>query len=150
MKDVKWFFLGVIFVLVISLGVVIGLNNNIMKENRALKIEIQDLNREIGEYQSMADFAEDYMDLLDEIYQGKINEAVLEERIFWLEKSLENNVYDEDYIQQMYNDILIYVEELETIFRDTVGRSNLNNFYAWFEATYPDVWERIEEYNDLF
>src|SRR5690554_3578300 len=80
----------------------------LLRQNVILKQERQELK-------AMNSFWEDYMDLLDEIYQGKINEAVLEERIYWLEY---NNVYDEDYVQQMYdtfeNLIEVMIEYYET------------------------------------
>ena len=53
--------------------------------------EIAELNQTVGEYEAMDSFWEEYIDLLDEIYQGKINEAVLEERVKQLENSQNEN-----------------------------------------------------------
>ena len=54
--------------------------------------EIAELNQTIGEYRINEEWFEDYIDLLDEIYQGKINEAILEERVKQLENSQNENV----------------------------------------------------------
>ena len=80
---------------VIAFGLISQQNVRLKQERQELKDEIQELNREIGEYQAMNSFWEDYIDLLDEIYQGKINEAVLEERIYWLQYN-NNNIYDKE------------------------------------------------------
>ena len=86
------FVLTFIVLFIIMFGFVVNQNVRLKQERQELKDKIQELNREIGEYRAMDSFWEDYMDLLDEIYQGKINEAVLEERVKWLEY---NNIYDE-------------------------------------------------------
>ena len=85
----------IIVLFVIAFAVLSQQNVRVKQENQKLKDEIQELNREIGEYQVMDSFWEDYIDLLDEIYQGKINEAVLEERIYWLQYN-NNNIYDKE------------------------------------------------------
>jgi len=54
--------------------------------------EIAELNQTIGEYRINEEWFDDYIELLDEIYQGKINEAVLEERVKWLENAQNENV----------------------------------------------------------
>lgn len=64
-------------------------NMNLRKTNQEYANRNDELNREIGEYKAMEDFYWEYTKLLDEIYRGKINEAVLEERIKWLEQYTE-------------------------------------------------------------
>lgn len=73
--------LGLLVLLVLSTFAVVTSNQTIHSKNE----QIKELNREIGEYQAMESFWEDYIDLIGDIYEGKINEAVLEERVKWLE-----------------------------------------------------------------
>jgi uncharacterized coiled-coil protein SlyX len=54
--------------------------------------EIAELNQTIGEYRINEEWFEEYFDLLEEVYKGKINEAVLEERVKWLENAQNENV----------------------------------------------------------
>ena len=110
--------------------------NTIIEQER----KIQELNREIGEYQAMDSFWEEYMDLLDEIYQGKINEAVLEERVYWLQYT---NIYDEDYVQQMYDDFEDFFEVIIEYYEDTDQSMTLEEYTA---QNYPALYERILGY----
>ena len=98
----------------ISLGVAVillmfftfGLASLIVNQKNTINSQsekINELNQYIGEYQYSENFWEDYIDLLDEIYQGKINEAVLQERIKWLE---EQEPIDGYYTQQEVYEIL--------------------------------------------
>ena len=72
---------GLLILLVLSTFAVVSSNRTIHSKNEHIK----NLNREIGEYQAMESFWEDYIDLMVDIYEGKIREAVLEERVKWLE-----------------------------------------------------------------
>jgi hypothetical protein len=102
--------------------------------------KIQDLNREIGEYQAMDSFWEEYMDLLDEIYRGKINEAVLNERVKWLEY---NNIYDEDYVQQMNDDFEELIDVVIEYYETTNQSISLEVYVA---QNYPALYDRIMSY----
>lgn len=59
---------GLLILLVLSTFAVVSSNRTIHSKNE----QIKDLNREIGEYQAMESFLEDYIDLIAEIYEGKI------------------------------------------------------------------------------
>lgn len=127
----------VIVVFVMTFGLVSQQNVRLKQERQELKDKIQELNREIGEYQAMNSFWEDYMDLLDEIYQGKINEAVLEERLYWLEY---NNIYEDDYVQQMYNTFEDLIEVMIEYYEITTQEVSLETYVA---QNYPSLYDRV-------
>ena len=92
MKKINfWDLILVLSVVIMFVFLVFVVEQNIKlgKERDELLEVVNELNREIGEYGTITDFWEDYIDLLDEIYQGKINEAVLEERLYWYEQYIE-------------------------------------------------------------
>jgi len=109
--------------------------------------EIAELNQTVGEYEAMDSFWEEYIDLLDEIYQGKINEAVLEERVKRLEEKSFDDKFDKEFYIQLIEDIGIYIEEFEST---EWKLSGYINFDEWFEMHYPEVSERIKMYIDLY
>jgi len=127
----------VIVLFVIAFAVLSQQNVRVKQENQKLKDEIQELNREIGEYQVMDSFWEDYIDLLDEIYEGKINEAVLEERIYWLES---NDVYEGDYVQQMYDTFEDLIEVMIEYYETTAQEVSLEAYVA---RNYPALYDRV-------
>ena len=81
---------GLLILLVMSTFAVVSSNRTIHSKNK----RIEDLNKEIGEYQATESFLEDYIDLIGDIYKGKINEAVLEERVKWLENKKSGITFD--------------------------------------------------------
>lgn len=128
--------------------------SDLERANEKLKIEN-------AEYQQAQDYLEEFLDLIDEIYEGKINEAVLEERIKWLEnytemleeenQNPEHDYYSEynfDYANQMFDDFLTLFDSVQ----DYVAIHGVidNAFFEQFEAQYPDVYARIGQYEDLF
>lgn len=128
-------FMFLIIVLTTKYYQAISLNKELYQDNL-------ELNQEIGEYESTVEWLEDYLDLLDEIYAGKINEAVLEERIEWLEKEKQDLTFNFEYAKQMWDDFEIAVDEL-------YGYTGLD-FDNYFSFKYPDVYARLEQYDDLF
>lgn len=90
---------------------------------------IQKLQNSLENYEELTEYYDEYMDLVEVVYEGKINEAVLKERIYWLEKkqhidiSVENiNVGIGEFIGinaygngKTYMVVLVENEELETI-----------------------------------
>lgn len=68
-------------------------------ENNQLQQKVDYLNQTIGEYRNNEEWLEDYIDVLEDIYEGKINEAVLEERIYWLER---DNTFNENNVDGYY------------------------------------------------
>ena len=84
---------GVLILVVVSTFAVVISNRTIHSKNE----QIKDLNQEIGEYQAMESFWEDYIDLIGDIYEGKIREAVLEERVKWLSLDTVVHKFDKNY-----------------------------------------------------
>ena len=85
--EIIWVF--VTLALIVSVGFIFGLYVN----SRQIKLQqskIDELNQEIGEYRMNEEWFDDYFDVLEDIYEGKIENAVLEERIYWLES--DNNL----------------------------------------------------------
>ena len=78
--------------LMVSSGFVFGLYIS-STQIKLQQSKIEELNQEVGEYRMNEAWFEEYVDVLEEIYKGKINEAVLEERIYWLEK---DNTFNDD------------------------------------------------------
>ena len=141
MKKTEWIIPIMSAIAFIVFTVFVGVR--VDQKNEIIDIQeqkIQELNREIGEYQAMDSFWEEYMDLLDEIYQGKINEAVLEERVYWLQYT---KIYDEDYVQQMYDDFEEFFEVIIEYYEDTDQSMTLEEYTA---QNYPALYERILGY----
>lgn len=80
-----------LLILLVVLTVVVVISNRTIHSKNE---QIKDLNQEIGEYQAIESFWEDYIDLIETIYEGKINEAVLEERVKWLENKKSEIAFD--------------------------------------------------------
>lgn len=116
--------LTIIFV-IIALIVV----NKLDKEN-------QQLREAVAEYQTSEDWFDDYLDIIGELYEQGIDNAVLEERIKWLERTEVINP------QQMYDDFDILFEEFDSY----TG----TDFHTYFENKRPEVYARIEQYDELF
>lgn len=93
----------IIWILVtLALVVLVGFIGGLYVSARVIKrqqAKIEELNQTIGEYEMNEAWFEEYVDMLEDIYEGKINEAVLEERIYWLER---DNTFNEDTIDDYY------------------------------------------------
>lgn len=98
--EVIWFL--VTLALVVSVGFIGGLyiSSRVIKRQQA---QIDSLNQTIGEYEINEEWFDDYVDVLEDIYEGKINEAVLEERIYWLERdnTFNDNNTDDYYLLEV-------------------------------------------------
>ena len=138
MKSGNWIFITIFALLTMIVGFTSQQNVRLKQEREELKNEIQELNREIGEYEAMDSFWEDYIDLLDEIYQGKINEAVLQERVKWLEQK-ETQIDT----QQMYDDFEELIDIIIYYYEET---NMLIDVETYVEINYPDLYERIMGY----
>jgi hypothetical protein len=111
--------------------------------------KIQDLNREIGEYQATKDFYWDFENLLEEFYDVKVKEAVLEERVHWLKYLDElrddyvTQEYYELYVNQLKDDMELLVEVIVDYYEDTDQNMTLETYIA---QNYPALYERILGY----
>ena len=136
----------IIWLLILSIvfaGVIINHNKTIHSKNE----QIKDLNREIGEYKAMDSFWEDYIDLIEDIYEGKINEAVLEERVKWLEntknENIPSNIYD-DYVYQLLEDFDDAIEIIIYYYENTDQAVDLITYIA---TNYPALYARLLSYS---
>ena len=164
MKKINfWDLILVLSVVIMFFFLVFVVEQNIKlgKERDELLEVVNELNREIGEYGMITDFWEDYIDLLDEIYQGKINEAVLEERLYWYEQYIEAieeyetkiietiNEMVTDYGLGIYNleDLVSLIDDLE----DNIGATfdNLENRVYLLENIERQNNELRELYNQF-
>lgn len=125
-------FVGEIIILLLSIILVII---TVISVNKVEKENIE-LREAVAEYQVSEDWFDDYLDVMEAIYESKMNEAVLEERIKWLERTETINP------QQMYDDFELVIGELDAY-------SGVD-FSFYFENKYPEVYARIEQYDELF
>ena len=138
-----------IVLIVITFSLMSQQNVRLKQEREELKDKIQELNREIGEYQAMEDFYWEFTDLLDEIYQGKINEAVLNERVHWLKYLDElrddyvTQEYYELYVNQLKDDMELFAEVIVDYYEDTDQSMTLEEYTA---QNYPALYDRIMSY----
>jgi hypothetical protein len=139
---VEWIISFVVFLLAILLIVFVAKYVEVAKINEELYQDNLDLEFENAEAEITMEWMDEYIELLDDIYRGKMNEAVLEERIKWLET--QDALFDYDYAKQMFEDFVITLEAAEDF-----GAVN-NDFITYFEEHYPNVWERMLQYDDLF
>lgn len=140
MKKVEWIIPIISVIVFIVFATFVGVR--VEQKNEIITIQeekIEKLQREIGEYQAMDSFWEEYMTLLDEIYQGKINEAVLQERVEWLEHYHEPTVSQ----QQMYDDFEELIEIIIYYYENTDQTVELETYV---ETNYPELYERIMGY----
>lgn len=138
--------IGIILIIILSTVfavVFISLNKTIHSKNEHIK----DLNREISEYQAMESFWEDYIDLIGDIYEGKINEAVLEERVKWLEnaknENIPSNIYDV-YVYQLLEDFNDAIEIIVYYYENTDQVVDLITYIA---TNYPALYARLLSYS---
>ena len=149
MKLGDWIIIALMVVIIAGFGISTQQNVNLRQEREELKNEIQELNREIGEYQAMEDFYWEFTDLLDEIYQGKINEAVLNERVHWLKYLDElrddyvTQEYYELYVNQLKDDMELFAEVIVDYYEDTDQSMTLEEYTA---QNYPALYERLLDY----
>ena len=135
--------LTVVVLFVIAFGLISQENVRLKQERQELKDEIQELNREIGELQSDLAWMDDYLDLIEEIYEGKINEAVLEERIKWLENEKTPKYVYDDYVNQILVDFDDVMEITIHYYENTDQAVDL---VTYIEINYPTLYKRLLSY----
>lgn len=150
MKKMEWIIPIMSAIVFIVFTVFVGVR--VDQKNEIIDIQeqkIQDLNREIGEYQAMDSFWEEYMDLLDEVYDGKVKEAVLEERVHWLKYLDElrddyvTQEYYKLYVNQLKDDMELLAEVIVDYYEDTDQSMTLEEYTA---QNYPALYDRIMGY----
>ena len=150
MKKMEWIIPIMSTIVFIVFTVFVGVR--VDQKNEIIDIQeqkIQDLNREIGEYQATEDFYWDFVDLLDEVYEGKVKVAVLEERVHWLKYLDElrddyvNQEYYEFYVNQLKDDMELLAEVIVDYYEDTDQSMTLEQYTA---QNYPALYERLLDY----
>lgn len=143
------FLLTVLTILVIAFSLITQENVRVKQERQELKYEIQELNRDIGQFQNDLAWMEDYLELIEEIYKGKINEAILKERVKQLENAknekLTNDIYNYyyDYINQLLYDFDDALEITIYYFENTDQEVDLATYIA---TNYPALYSRLVNY----
>ena len=139
----------VLLFLIASSAFLLIQNFRLKQEEKNLNDMITHLNKKIGEYQATEDFYWDFMNLLDEVYDSKVKEAVLEERVYWLKylsELQEENVtqeYYKLYVNQLKDDMELLVEVIVDYYEDTNQSVTLEEYTA---QNYPALYERILGY----
>ena len=145
-ESTLWFITTTSIFMVIMVCVVIYNQRVLMLRQ---ELEIAELNQTIGEYKINEEWFEDYIDLIVEIYEGKINEAVLKERVKQLENAKNEKppqyIYDvyEDYVNQIIDDLDDAIEITIHYYENTDQVVDLVTFIA---TNYPALYERLLSY----
>lgn len=115
----------------------------VVKVNNGLKEEIEYLESRIELYENNEEWFDDYIDMIEEIYEREVEINVLEERIYWLNKYKENSDFDKTYADQMFSDFEVVIEAM---FDYIKVNGNLDNFEEYFLSNHNEVYNRINGY----
>lgn len=117
-----------------------------LNKNASLKAQIAEQDIIIAQYETNEDWYYEMFELYEDYYKLKLDKAVLEERIKWLNEKVDDYELP---ASQMYEDFMDLINLRDTYFnlRDTDTRTN---FEAWVEITNPELYERITIYNNMF
>ncbi len=108
-----------------------------------LEYEIKDNYYYIGKLESDLEWMDDYMELVEEIYEGKITEAVLKERVKQLENAkLPNDTHD-DYVNQILED---FDDAIEIIIHYYENTDQVVDLVTYIELNYPRLYQRLLSY----
>ena len=110
--------------------------NNVEKNNRDLKNKIEYLELRVEFYQNNEAWFEDYIDLLEVVWEKEIEVAVLEER-------LKNQPSNEEYIEQIIDDFELVVELQQHYYQENITS---HSFGDWLQINYPALYERLLNY----
>ncbi|MDD4068814.1 MAG: hypothetical protein PHF05_00005 [Candidatus Izemoplasmatales bacterium] len=109
---------------------------NVAKINRGLKNEIEYLESRVETYENNEAWFEDYIDLLEEIWEQEVEIAVLEER-------LKNQPSNEEYIEQIIDDFELVIELQQHYYQENITS---HSFGDWLQINYPALYERLLNY----
>jgi len=117
-----------------------------LNKNASLKAQIAEQDIIIAQYETNEDWYYDMFELYEDYYKLKLDKAVLEERIKWLNEKVADYELP---ASQMYEDFINLLDLRDTYFnlRDTYTGTN---FEDWVETTNPELYERITTYNNMF
>ena len=108
-----------------------------------LENEIQSQHHYIGKLENDLEWMDDYIDLIEEIYEGKITEAVLKERVKQLENAkLPNDIHD-DYVNQILED---FDDAIEIIIHYYENTDQVVDLVTYIALNYPKLYQRLLSY----
>ena len=137
------FILIVLTLLVIAFSLITKENVRLKQERQELKDEIQTQYQYSGQLQNDLAWMDDYIDLIVEIYEGKINEAVLEERV----KQLENGSMLSDNYDAYVNRILAdFDDALEITIYYYEHTDQVVDLVTYIATNYPALYSRLVNY----
>ena len=137
------FILIVLTLLVIAFSLITKENVRLKQERQELKDEIQTQYQYSGQLQNDLAWMDDYIDLIVEIYEGKINEAVLEERV----KHLENGNMPRDNYNAYVNRILAdFDDALEITIYYYEHTDQVVDLVTYIATNYPALYSRLVNY----
>lgn len=113
---------------------------NMEKNNRELKNEIEYLDSRVELYENDEEWFEDYIEILEYMWEKEVEIEVAKERIVWLNKYKETSEFNKEYADQMYDDLEIY---LGAIVAYVEVHGNLDDFNNYFLTNYKEVYDRI-------
>ena len=113
---------------------------NMEKNNRELKNDIEYLESRIEVYENNEEWFEDYIEILEYMWEKEVEIEVAKERIVWLNKYKESSEYNKAYADQMYDDLETY---LNAIVDYVEQNGNLDDFNNYFSTNYKEVYGRI-------
>ena len=108
-----------------------------------LEYEIQDHYYYIGKLENDIEWMDDYMELVEEIYEGKITEAVLKERVKQLENAKLPNAIHDDYVNQILED---FDDAIEIIIHYYENTDRVVDLVTYIELNYPTLYQRLLSY----
>lgn len=137
------FLLTVLTILVIAFSLITKENVRLKQERQELKDEIQTQYQDIGQLQNDLAWMDDYIDLIVEIYEGKINEAVLEERV----KQLENgNMLSDNYDAYVNRILADFDDALEITIYYYEHTDQVVDLVTYIATNYPALYSRLVNY----
>ena len=136
-KYVKYdYLIFILSLLIVILCMQIIAVNNVEKNNRGLKNEIEYLESRIEFYENNEAWFEDYIDLLGVIWEQEVEIAVLEER-------LKNQPNNEEYIEQIIDDFELVIELQQHYYQENI---TIYSFGDWLQINYPGLYQRLLNY----
>ena len=125
----------ILFLLLVILFMKIAVNN-VEKINRGIKNEIDYFESRVTIYENNEALFEDYVELLEYIWEQKVEIAVLEER-------LKNQPSNEEYIEQIIDDFESVIELQQHYYQENITS---HSFGDWLQINHPALYERLLNY----
>ena len=131
------------YVLIATVAILIALLIRVNVLNNQLRAQNADLKYHVE--QIIEDYLEAYIDMMGDAYDVEVERAVLEERVYWLEKQVQDGVYTRAYVQQFYDDMDTFLDFMQ---HDVVITNDWGTSVENFIINYPMVYWRIDNIYD--